>query len=65
MPLSKGTVDPKHTLMITVRKQTADGELRFLLADALSQENASRISSASLIRIAEMEATQYKNCNLP
>lgn len=58
MPLSEGTVDPKHTFMITVRKQTADGELRFLLTDALSQENASRISAASLIRIAEMEANE-------
>lgn len=59
MPLSKGTpIDPKHVFLVTVQKQTAVGELRFLLADALSQENASRIASASLIRIAEMEANE-------
>lgn len=58
-PLSNGApIDPKHTFLVTVRKQKADGELRFLLVDALSQENASQISSASLIRIAEMEASE-------
>lgn len=59
MPLSESTpVDPKHSFMITVRKQTVDGELRFLLVDALSPENAGRIASASLVRIAEMEAQE-------
>lgn len=59
LPLSRGApTDPKHMFMITVGKQTAVGELRFLLTDALSEENASRIASASLIRIAEMEANE-------
>ncbi|TBR30798.1 MAG: hypothetical protein EPO10_01035 [Reyranella sp.] len=59
IPLSKGTpVDPKHTFFVTIRKKTADGELRFLLVNALLQENAGRIATASLIRVAEMEAQE-------
>jgi hypothetical protein len=57
VPLSKGHPPvPGEVFRVVVRKRRVDGELRFLLADALQADTLSALERSSLVRIAEMEA---------
>lgn len=56
-PLSKDhSPVPGEVFRVVVRKRQVNGELRFLLADALEVATLSALEQSSLVRIAEMEA---------